>query len=82
LIALSQYWLVWFLVIVWFYTILQLFESHILVPLVMNQALGVNALLILLTMTLGWVLFGFVWIMLGVPLAVILSIFFEDLIKE
>jgi predicted PurR-regulated permease PerM len=39
LIALSQYGFVGLLVIVIFYTILQLMESNILVPLVMKQAL-------------------------------------------
>jgi predicted PurR-regulated permease PerM len=70
------------LVIVIFYTILQLMESNILVPLVMKQALWVSALLILITMTLGWVSFGFIWVLLWVPLAVILSLIFEDFIEN
>ncbi len=82
LVALTQYWFIGLLVIVIFYTILQLSESHILVPLVMNQALWVSALLILVTMTLGGVIFGFIWILLWVPLAVILGIFFEDFFKD
>ena len=82
LIALSQYGFVGLLVIVIFYTILQLMESNILVPLVMKQALWVSALLILITMTLGWVSFGFIWVLLWVPLAVILSLIFEDFIEN
>jgi predicted PurR-regulated permease PerM len=82
LIALSQYGFVWLFVVAIFYTILQLFESHILIPLVMNQALGVSALLILIVMTLWGISFWFIGVMLGVPLAVIISLVFEDFIED
>jgi len=82
LIALTKYWFVGILVIAGFYAILQFFESNILIPLVMRQALGVSSLVILLTMTLWGNIFGFVGMVLWVPLAVIISLIFEDFIDE
>lgn len=81
LVAVSEYWLIWFLVIVIVYTLIQWFENYVLVPMVMNHALWVNALLILIAMLIWGSLMWFVWIVLSVPIAVIANLIFEDIVK-
>ncbi|UFX83380.1 AI-2E family transporter [Candidatus Absconditicoccus praedator] len=81
LVAVSEYGLIGFLVIVIVYTLIQGFENYVLVPMVMNHALGVNALLILIAMLIGGSLMGFVGIVLSVPIAVIANLIFEDIVK-
>lgn len=82
LVAISEFWFIWFITIVVIYTLIQGFENYILVPLVMNQALWVSPLLIIIAMLLWWSLMWFVWIVLSVPIAVISNLIFEDIIKE
>ncbi|MBS8122239.1 AI-2E family transporter [Candidatus Vampirococcus lugosii] len=82
LVAISEFGFIGFITIVVIYTLIQGFENYILVPLVMNQALGVSPLLIIIAMLLGGSLMGFVGIVLSVPIAVISNLIFEDIIKE
>lgn len=60
------------------YLIIQQSEGNILVPMVMHRTLGVSPLLIFLCMILWGSLFGFLWVVLAVPLAVIMKILFEN----
>ena len=60
------------------YFAIQWTESNIVVPLVMNKALGVNPLVIFLCVLAGGVIFGFIGIVLAVPLAVILTVIVDD----
>lgn len=80
LVAISEFWFVWFIVVVVIYTLIQLFENYVLVPIVMNQALWVSPLLIIIAMLIWWSLMWFVWIVLSVPIAVIANLIFEDLV--
>ncbi len=73
-------WLKWIIAVVIMYWFIQFLENNILIPLVMNQALWVSPLVIFIAMILGWVSFGFIWVVLAVPLAVILSLVFEDFV--
>ncbi|MEF2175351.1 MAG: AI-2E family transporter [Candidatus Absconditabacteria bacterium] len=66
-----------FVIISILYYIVQAFENNVLVPMVMNQALGVSPLLIFIAMLIGGSVLGFIGIVLSVPIAVILSLFFE-----
>ncbi len=81
LLAIVEYWLVGFVVVVIVYTLIQWFENYILVPLVMNQALWVSPLLILIAMLIWGALMWFVGIVLSVPIAVIVNLIFEDIVK-
>lgn len=67
----------WFVIISILYYIVQAFENNVLVPMVMNQALWVSPLLIFIAMLIGGSVLWFIWIVLSVPIAVILSLFFE-----
>ncbi len=82
LIAVHEYWFVWFLIIGLIYLLIQWFENYVLVPIVMNQALWINPLLIIVAMLIWGSLMWFVWIVLSVPIAVIVSLIFEDIIKS
>lgn len=52
-------------------------ENNVLTPIIMNKTLGVSALLIFICMLLGWLIFGFIWVVLAVPIAVILTMAFD-----
>jgi predicted PurR-regulated permease PerM len=48
----------------------------------MNKTLGVSALLIFICMLLGGIVFGFVGVLLAVPIAVILTMAFDKEIEN
>lgn len=52
-------------------------ENNVLTPIIMNKTLGVSALLTFICMLLWGLVFGFIWILLSVPIAVILTMVFE-----
>jgi predicted PurR-regulated permease PerM len=54
-------------------------ENNILIPRVMNKTLWVSPLLILICMLIGSSILWFLWILLAIPLAVVLTVFFETL---
>lgn len=82
LVAILAFWLKWLIVVLIAYYIIQWTENNILVPFVMNQALWVSPLLIFIAMLIWWSVLWFVWIVLSVPLAVILTIIFEDINQD
>lgn len=77
LVASITFWVKWFVIISILYYIVQAFENNVLIPMVMNQALWVSPLLIFIAMLIGWTVLWFIWIVLSVPIAVIVSLFFE-----
>ena len=71
------------LFVVWImYAIVQWTENNILIPAIMSKTLGISPLLILLCAITGVTLFGIVWVLLAVPLAVIIMIIGEDIVGE
>lgn len=66
------------LAVIALYWLIQQSENNILVPMVMYQTLGISPLLILVCMIIGGSILWFIGIILAVPIAVILSILFED----
>ncbi len=80
LIAITTYWFTWF-VIVWVaYYIIQWFENNVLIPIIMNKALWLSPLVIFIAMLIWWSVLGFTWIVLSVPIAVIVTLVFEDFV--
>lgn len=75
--ALVLYGLPGFLAVAILYTIIQQLEENFLIPLVMNKTLGVNTLLVFISMMFGGLLMGFIGVLLSVPIAVILAIIFR-----
>lgn len=76
LIGITEFGIWWFVGVVILYALIQQLEWNILVPMVMYHTLGVSPLLIFLCMILWWTLFGFLWVLLAVPLAVIINILY------
>jgi predicted PurR-regulated permease PerM len=62
-----------------FYVLVQQLENHLLVPNIMRRAAGLNPLVTLVAILLGARLAGVVGIMLAVPVAIIITIFWSDL---
>lgn len=69
------------LTIVAFVTIQQL-ENHLIVPLVMKQAVGLNPIVIILSLLIGVRLGGPLGAIMAVPFATALSVFLGDLFSE
>lgn len=61
-----------------FYTVLQQLENQVIVPKVMQKAVGLNPIVVLTVMMIGAQIAGLVGIILAVPAATILWIFLED----
>lgn len=65
-----------------FYIIIHQIESHIIIPLFMTKAVGVDPILIILALLIGGKLAGIVGILFAVPVAAILTEFIKDLIDK
>ena len=61
------------LVILLVYWFIQWTENNVLIPVVMNKTLGISPILVLSTIIVGGIVMGFLGILLGVPIAVIIS---------
>lgn len=68
-----------FAVVLLFIAIQQL-ENNILVPVIMDHAVGINAIVIILGMTVGAKFFGLLGLILAVPVLTVMSLFVDDLI--
>ena len=75
------YWLTWFIVVWILFVIIQQME-WLIVPIVMNKALWVSPLLIFIAMLIWLQVMWLVWIVLAIPLAVIISLLFEDSLNK
>ena len=64
------------------YLLVQQTESHVIVPQVMRRAVGLNPLLIIITIAIGSRLLGISGALLAVPITVVGQIIFEDYLKE
>ncbi len=64
--------------IVLIYTIVHQLENHVIVPNVMNRAIGLNPVVVIISLLIGAELFGIPGIILSVPVAVVLV----ELIKD
>jgi len=60
------------------YIIIQQIEGNILVPWIMNKAVGLSPLVIIVVMLIGYQFLGIMGIIISVPLATAISIFIND----
>jgi predicted PurR-regulated permease PerM len=58
---------------------IQLVENNVLVPKVMGQTVGLNAVTVIIALSIGSELLGFVGALLAVPTAAIIQVLFEEL---
>lgn len=63
------------------YLVIQQLENQVLVPKIMQRAVGLNPVVVIIVMLIGAKLGGLLGILLAVPTATILSIFLEDFFK-
>lgn len=70
------------IIMVCFYLIIHQFENHLLYPLVVKKIIGVNPLIVILSLLVGYELAGFLGIILSVPMATLLMEFVNDLEKH
>jgi len=62
------------------YVIIQQAENHLLVPLVMKQAVGINPVAVILAILIGIKLGGALGLVLAIPITAAISVFVSDLI--
>lgn len=72
LVAASTSWFTGFSVIALYFLIQQL-ENNLIVPFVMKKAVGLNPIIILIALTIGGKLGGFLGILLSVPIALLIE---------
>lgn len=64
------------------YFIIQQLENHIIVPQVMKKAVGLNPLIVIIAVAVGGKLLGIAGALLAVPVAVVIQIITEDILRE
>ncbi|EKD91559.1 MAG: protein of unknown function UPF0118 [uncultured bacterium] len=62
--------------------VIQQLENHIIVPQVMKKAVGLNPLIVILAVSIGGKLLGVAGALLAVPVAVVVQIITEGVLKE
>lgn len=64
------------------YVIVQQFEAHLIYPVVVKKVVGVPPLLVILSLLIGYKLFGFLGILLSVPIAGAVQEYIADIDRE
>lgn len=64
------------------YVVMQQMENHFIVPAVMRRAIGVHPILSITAMLTGAKLFGFVGILLAIPVVTAISVWVGDVVEE
>jgi len=77
LVASINYWLLWFLIVLWIFLIIQQLENNVLVPMVMKKTLWISSSLVFISMIIWWVTIWILGVLLAIPFAVIISILYE-----
>ncbi|MFA5001334.1 MAG: AI-2E family transporter [Candidatus Paceibacterota bacterium] len=70
------------LILIGLYLVIQQFENHLLYPLVVKKIIGVNPLIVIISLIVGYELAGFLGLILAVPLATLLMELVSDLEKR
>ncbi len=70
------------LIVLAMYVIIQQLENHILVPLVMNKAVGIDPVAVIIAMLIGAQMGGVSGLILAIPITAVISVFLLDLIKK
>ena len=64
------------------YFVIQQMENHLIVPQVMKKAVGLNPLVVILTIAVGSRILGFAGALLAVPIAAVLQILVTEVIEK
>jgi len=77
LVALIHYWISGAFVVLIIYFAIQRLENNVFIPLLMNKTLGVNPVVVFVSMLIWWLIMWFLWVLLAVPIAAIISLLVE-----
>lgn len=72
----------WALVVTAVIFVIQWLENNIFIPLLMNKTLGINPVVIFISIILGSFIIGFVWLLLAVPISVIITMVLDKKFEE
>lgn len=64
------------------YTVVQQIENQLLVPLLMGRTLGINPVVVIISLLIGFNLAGILGMILAVPLATVIVEFFNDIVEK
>ncbi|HYF13062.1 MAG TPA: AI-2E family transporter [Candidatus Paceibacterota bacterium] len=70
------------LLVIGLYLLVQQFEAHLIYPVVVKKVVGVPPLMVILALLVGYELFGFLGILLSVPIAGAIQEFVADVNRE
>lgn len=82
IIGFSQGGIVLLLMLIAFYIIVQQVENHILVPKIMQRAVGLNPIVSIIALLIGAQVAGILGAILAIPLGAALSVLFTDVIQH
>ncbi len=70
------------ILVVGLYVIIHQFENHLIYPLVVKKVIGVSPIVSIVALVAGYELFGFLGLILSVPIATALMEFLDDVEKD
>jgi len=82
LVAFINFWIYGALIVIGVIFLIQWLENNVFVPLLMNKTLGVNPVVIFISMIIWALILWIVWILLAVPIAVIITLILEKTFEE
>lgn len=82
LVAFIHYGIYGALIVIGVVFLIQRLENNVLIPLLMNKTLGVNPVVIFISMIIWALILWVVWVLLAVPIAVIITLIMEKTFEE
>ena len=70
------------LLVIILYIVIQQSENYVITPLVMKKAVGLDPVIIILSLLIGGILAGFLGVLIAVPFATAVSVFMDDLLED
>ena len=64
------------------YMVIHQFENYLIYPLIVQNVIGVSPLVVIISLLVGWELYGFWGVILAIPVSVCLFEFLDDLEKK
>lgn len=64
------------------YALINLVENHVLIPQIMNKAVGLNPVAVILALLIGAKVAGLIGVIIAVPLAGAVSLFLKDVLEK
>ena len=77
MVALLNYWIYGALIVLAIFFAIQRLENNVFIPLLMNKTLGVNPVVVFVSMIIWGLIMWFLWVLLSVPIAVIITLMIE-----